>query len=120
MKQAIEDYLRDLDSRWQADVAANAREIMVHYQRENLLDFCSTVGDIDPPQLTREHLVQYAASLDERGTDKLMKDIGVDDAREFLHWLARGRRNRNTTELVGWYIGQRVANAMEWFKRARR
>lgn len=92
----------------------------MHYKRENLFDFSSFVGAIEPAQLTREHLSQYAAVLDERGTHRVIKDIRVDDAREFLNWLGRGKRSRNSIELFGWYIGHRVATAMEWFTRARR
>jgi site-specific recombinase XerC len=116
MRQAIEDYLRFLDSEWQHDVAADAREIMAHYKRENLLDFSSFVGAIEPAQLTRKHLAQYAAALDERGTDKVTKDIAVDNARKFLAWL----RHRERPKVIGRFIGKRVARAMEWFKRARR
>jgi hypothetical protein len=111
MRQSIEDYLKSLDGELQAtDVAADAREVIVRLQRENLLDFSSTVGDIEGAYLTRVHLVQYAAVLDERGTDRVTKDVCVDNVREFLNWLGRGRRPRNTAEAIGWFIGHSMAS----------
>jgi hypothetical protein len=102
-----------------SDVARDG-EIMARYQRESLLDFSNVVGAIEPAQLTREHLRRYAAALDERGTDKLIKDVHVDNARQFLNWLSTGRRTRTSAELFGWYIGHCVARAKEWFKRVKR
>lgn len=100
MKQAIEEYLGALDEGLAHDVAADAREVILRYQRENLLDFASIVGDTEPAQLSRQHIVRYAAILNDRGTDKSTKDVAIADVREFLEWLERrGKQSRNTNQL---------------------
>jgi hypothetical protein len=100
MKQTIEEYLGALDKELAHDVAADAREIILRYQRENLLDFASVVGDAEPAQLSRQHLVRYAAILNNRGTDKSTKDVAIADVREFLEWLERsGKQPRNTNQM---------------------
>jgi hypothetical protein len=97
MNQTIEEYLGALDKELAHDVAADARNIILRYQRENLLDFASIVGDTEPVQLRRHHLVRYAAILNDRGADKSAKDVAIADVREFLEWLERtGKQPRNT------------------------
>jgi site-specific recombinase XerC len=100
VKQTIEEYLGALDKELAHDVAADAREIILRYQRENLHDFASIVGDAGPAQLSRQHLVRYAAILNNRGTDKSTKDVAIADVREFLQWLERrGKQPRKTNQL---------------------
>jgi hypothetical protein len=100
MKRTIEEYLGALDKELAHDVAADAREIILRYQRENLLDFASIVGDTEPSQLSRQHLVRYAAILNDRVTDKSTKDVAIADVREFLEWFERrGKRPWNTDQL---------------------
>jgi len=89
----------------------------VDSHRDFLLDFSSTIGGINPEDLTRAHIAQYAAALDERGEDKVMKDVYLDDAREFLHWLGRGRRQRNAVEAIGWFIGHSVTSVQRRLER---
>jgi hypothetical protein len=100
MNQTIEEYLGALDKELAHDVAADARNIILRYQRENLLDFASIVRDTEPSQLSRQHLVRYASILNDRGTGKSTKDVAIADVREFLEWLERrGRQARNTNQL---------------------
>ena len=89
MNQTIEEYLGALDKELAHDVAADARNIILRYQRENLLDFASIVRDTGPLQLSRQHLVRYASILNDRGTGKSTKDVAIADVREFLEWLER-------------------------------
>ena len=85
MKEAIEDYLKLMDSDLQASgVAADGCEVVVRYHRDFLLDFSNTIGDVKPEDLTQAHIAQYAAALDKR--NEAMKDVYLDDAREFLKW----------------------------------
>lgn len=101
MRQTIEEYLGALDKGLAHDVAADARKIILRYQRENLLDFASIVGDTEPAQLSRQHLVRYAMILNHRGTDKSTMDVALADVREFLEWLERtGKQARNPNQLV--------------------
>ena len=103
MNQTIEEYLGALDKELAHDVAADARNIILRYQRENLLDFASIVRDTEPSQLSRQHLVRYASILNDRGTGKSTKDVAIADVREFLEWLERrGKQPRNTNQLAMW------------------
>lgn len=100
IKQTIEEYLGALDKELAHDVAADARSIILRYQRENLLDFAGIVSDTEPAQLSRQHLVRYAAILNDRGTGKATKDVAIADVREFLEWIERrGKQLRNTNQL---------------------
>ena len=100
MNQTIEEYLGALDKELAHDVAADARNIILRYQRENLLDFASIVRDTEPSHLSRQHLVRYASILNDRGTGKSTKDVAIADVREFLEWLERsGKQPRNINQL---------------------
>lgn len=89
MRQAIEEYLNDIERNLYASVRVDAREEMLESCREHLLDFSHAVGDVEPLMLHREHYNFYAATLDMRGTEKPLRDAKLDDVRRFLGWVER-------------------------------
>jgi hypothetical protein len=91
MKEAIENYLTDFSNALHPDIPADGREVMVRLRRDELMDFSRVVGDIDVSELGPEHIAQYAAALDERGTEKLYRQVKFEQVRDFCTWLVHAK-----------------------------
>jgi site-specific recombinase XerC len=91
MKEAIENHLADFSRALHSDVPDDAREVIIRFRRDDLLDFSRIVGDIDASDLRPEHITQYIAALDQQNTDKLSREVKLSYLRDFCEWLVRKR-----------------------------
>lgn len=103
MWQAVEEYLCVVERNLHPDMRIDVGKSVLQSCRENLLEFSHSVGDVEPLTLNREHHRFYAAALEMRGTEELVKEAKLDDVRRFLDWLQRrdnprGIVNRNFAE----------------------
>jgi|SRR5215472_5997476 len=114
MWQAVEEYLCVVERNLHPDMRIDVGKSVLQSCRENLLEFSHSVGDVEPLTLNREHHRFYAAALEMRGTEELVKEAKLDDVRRFLDWLQRrdnprGIVNRNFAErrasIKGWLQG---------------
>ena len=113
MRQAIEEYLCVVERNLHPDIRIDVAKDILQRCRENLREFSRAVGNVEPITLNRAHHRFYAALLEMRGTEDLVKEAKLDDVRRFLDWL---QRDENRRAILNRYFAERRASIMGWLQ----